>query len=496
MKYLRWLIKGALGLVALALLTVAGLWLFLPDQYVVNTPVLALFQTQPLDREAMDSRLDLPDGFSLSLYATGLDGVRVIRFTPVGDLIVSTPRTGQVWLLRQHPGGGVEKQLLLDNLNRPHGIEVHDGWLYVAETDAVGRAEFDPQSGTVTGEYRQIVADIPAGGMHWTRTVRRGPDGWFYLTVGSNCNACEDLPLRAAMHRFKADGSGFETFATGLRNAVDFDWAPWDDALYVTDNGRDLLGDDLPPCELNKVVKGGFYGWPYSWGDRQPDGGFGAEYSVRVKESIGPVHGFKAHTAPLGIAFLNGEHLPDEFKRSALVAQHGSWNRTSKAGYRLVSLHWDAAGGITERDFLTGFEVNESVIGRPAFVAQGPDGAIYISDDFTGSIYRVVYGEQERVLTRHSSASARQRPLEPLPAASADQIARGRQLYQRYDCGSCHDPERTAPGVVIVPLINLSDRYSGRSLADFFVTPTPPMPAFPLTDEERQAIAGYLLDGP
>ncbi|RLA10863.1 MAG: oxidoreductase, partial [Gammaproteobacteria bacterium] len=324
-----------------------------------------------------------------------------------------------------------------------------------------------------------------------------------YLTVGSNCNACEDIPLRAAMHRFKADGSEFETFATGLRNSVDFGWAPWDNRLYATDNGRDLLGDNLPPCELNQVVKDGFYGWPYSWGDRQPDPDLGANNPGRVENSIGPVHDFKAHTAPLGMTFLNGKNLPAEFQRSALVAQHGSWNRTKKSGYRLVSLHWDSAGAITERDFLTGFEVNEQVIGRPAFVEQGPDGAIYISDDFTGSIYRVGYGEGRK----HAGIAASQRmpdedknaqlPMVELSAEDiAQEIAKGDQLYQQYDCASCHDPARAGEDVVTVPLANLAERYSRQSMSEFLATPTPPMPAFPLTTEDRDALANYLLKAP
>ncbi|MDF1819814.1 MAG: PQQ-dependent sugar dehydrogenase [Immundisolibacteraceae bacterium] len=503
MKYLRWLLKGTLGLLIVVILAAAGLWLFLPDRYVVNTPIMALFESQPVDREALDSRLELPDGFSLSLYATDLDGIRVVRATTAGDLIVSTPRTSKVWLVRRPRGGkNAEKQVLLENLNRPHGVEAHGGWLYVAETDAVGRIRFDAEAGTVSGQYEKIVTHIPEGGMHWTRTIRRAPDGWFYLTVGSNCNACEDQPLRAAMHRFKADGSGFETFATGLRNSVDFSWAPWDDRLYATDNGRDLLGDDIPPCELNEVIRNGFYGWPYSWGDRQPDPDLGADNPEKVASSTGPVHGFKAHTAPLGIVFLDGSQLPAAYQRSALVAQHGSWNRSRKSGYRVVSLHWDSSGTISERDFLTGFELDEEVIGRPAFVEQGPDGAIYISDDFNGSIYRVAYSEQpintDVTPTSASSVSSDNAPSSTVThstEALAQQITTGEELYQQYDCASCHHPDRAAEGMVIVPLVSLHERYSQSSLSDFLAAPTPPMPAFPLTGNERDALAAYLLNG-
>lgn len=496
MKILSWLAKGLIGLVILIIIAIGGLWLLLPDRYVVNTPLRALFKTQPLNLLALESQLTLPAGFSLSLYATDLDGIRVLRFTPAGDLLVSTPRTGRVWLLRRSADGSdVKKSVLLENLNRPHGLEVHDGWLYVAETDSVGRIKFAADTATTRGEFQRIVT-IPGAGMHWTRTVRHGPDGWFYLTVGSNCNACEDIPLRAAMHRFKADGSQFETFATGLRNSVDFGWAPWNNLLYATDNGRDLLGDDLPPCELNQVVKDGFYGWPYAWGDRQPDPELGEENSQRVTESTGPVHDFNAHTAPLGIVFLEGDNLPTDYKRTALVAQHGSWNRTSKAGYRLVSLHWDDAGNITERNFLTGFEKNERVIGRPAFIEQGPDGAIYISDDFTGSIYRVAYGETTAARSNtRSLAGNKELPLANLSTASlAKGISEGSQLYEHYACASCHDTKQGGNGIITVPLAGLAERYSLETMDALLATPTPPMPLFPLSAAERQALAIYLLD--
>ncbi|MBW2666776.1 MAG: PQQ-dependent sugar dehydrogenase, partial [Deltaproteobacteria bacterium] len=175
------------------------------------------------------------------------------------------------------------------------------------------------------------------------------------------------------------------------RNSVGFDWHPVTGALYANDNGRDLLGDDFPPCELNQAVEGGFYGWPFANGANIPDPDLGEGKAARIAEAIPPVHDYPAHNAPLGLTFLRGAKLPLAYRNTALSALHGSWNRSSKDGYKVVSLHWHEGGAIEQRDFVTGFERDENVIGRPVDIAEGPDGAIYISDDYAGAIYRVVH---------------------------------------------------------------------------------------------------------
>jgi glucose/arabinose dehydrogenase len=214
--------------------------------------------------------------------------------------------------------------------------------------------------------------------------------------MGSTCNVCiETDPRRATMARFHPDGTGYETWATGLRNAVGFDWRPADGALYATDNGRDLLGDDIPPCELDRVEQGRFYGWPYLYGMNVPDPDFGSQGGDKLKGALPPAHAFQAHVAPLGIRFYRGTAFPEAYRGQAFVAQHCSWNRTKKSGYKVVLLTWGADGAIAESDFLTGFELNEDVIGRPVDVLDGPDGALYVSDDFAGAIYRVRYRGSE-----------------------------------------------------------------------------------------------------
>jgi glucose/arabinose dehydrogenase len=382
-------------------------WL-LPERYAINAPIGHMLWGAGIEApaaEVVDQRMRVPEGFELSLWAENVRGARVLRFTPTGDLLVSSPVQNSILLLeRDSDGDGRSdgQRVLLEGLNHPYGVDLHEGKLYIGETGAISRVGFDPglpassgrpSGARLTGDLEHIVSDLPAGGNHWTRSVRAGPDGWIYVHVGSSCNVCieEDATRRAALLRFRPDGSGEETFATGLRNSVGFDWQPSTGKLYATDNGRDMLGDNFPPCELNELTKGGFYGFPIANGDRVPDPDFGAGQEQRIEASIPPAHPFKAHNAPLGMNFVQGAGLPDSMRGAALVALHGSWNRTRKDGYKVVSLHWSDSGAIEERDFLTGFLVDEDVSGRPADVLQGPDGAIYVSDDYAGAIWKIRY---------------------------------------------------------------------------------------------------------
>jgi glucose/arabinose dehydrogenase len=173
-----------------------------------------------------------------------------------------------------------------------------------------------------------------------------------------------------------------------LRNSVDFDWSPIDGEIYATENGRDWLGDSFPPDELNRIIEGGFYGWPFANGNKVSDSDFGKGQQALIERSIAPVFEFRAHNAPLGIAFLEAQ--VSGYQHAALVALHGSWNRSSKDGYKVVSLHWNEKGDIEARDFVTGFILGEEVFGRPVSIAEGGDGSIYISDDYAGLIYRVL----------------------------------------------------------------------------------------------------------
>lgn len=503
----RVLARIALGAALVAALAVGACRLLLPERFAVNAPLGQLLfgrggEAPPAD--AVGSLLSVPTGFVVELWASGLPNARFLRFTSAGDLLVSTPRSGRVLLVERDANGdgrpdGVRP--LLEGLDRPHGIDLHDGWLYVGETGAIARVRFDPLSRTIRGPLERVVTGLPAGGNHWTRTVRFGPDGWMYVSVGSSCNVCvESDPRRAAILRFQPDGSDGEIYATGLRNAVGLDWQPETGALYATDNGRDLLGDDFPPCELNRIVKGGFYGWPVANGDRVADPDLGAGQAARIATSIPPVHSFRAHNAPLGMAFLRGSRWPAAYRGAALVALHGSWNRTHKDGYRVVSLHWGPEGIIEERPFLTGLLRGDDVIGRPVDVAEGPDEAIYVSDDYAGAIYRVRLAEEGA--SRRSPADVEETTpaaLDPLAKLSPAEIStarvRGSTLYQAHRCARCHEPERADPGIVPVTLetARLRAKYDLSSLSAYLLAPTPPMPAFPLDAGERRDLAILLL---
>jgi glucose/arabinose dehydrogenase len=485
-------------LIALALVGLAVVWT-LGGHRLLNAPIMnSLFGTGPgrPDDAVLAARVKLPDGFGISVYADALRA-RTLRFTAAGDLLVSAPRDGEIILLGADRNGdwrADNRRVVLSDLNRPYGLDLHGGWLYVAEGNALGRIRFDELTGQTQGDYEHIAAGLPDGGNHWTRTLRVGPDERLYVAVGSSCNVCEEEdPRRAAMLRYELDGSGEEIHASGLRNSVGFDWRPGTDELYATDNGRDLLGDDFPPCELNQIVSGGFYGWPFANGASVPDPDEGAGMDALIAASIAPVHAFGGHTAPLGITFISGPNAPREFQGAALVAQHGSWNRSRKSGYKVVSLHWQPDGRIEERDFLTGLEIDEEVIGRPVDIAEGPDGAFYISDDYAHVVYRVALDEAPKVASfapaPHSGDSLA--GIAAIDEATA--AVRGKALYDAHRCFGCHDAERAEAGIIAIDVRPALRGHDLESLVAFFAAPTPPMPRYALDDAERRDLSIYLF---
>ena len=488
------------GAILVGVAGVAACVVFWPDTLAVNAPVwhMVFGGGVEIAEDAALSRLRAPAGFALRRFAADLENARFLRVVAAG-VLVSQPRSGRVVLLepdRDGDGRSDGRREVLSGLNRPHGLDLYGGWLYVGETDAVGRVRFDAGGGHTSGGFERVVTALPGGGNHWTRTIRFGPDGWLYLSVGSSCNVCwEKDRRRASILRYRPDGSGEELFATGLRNAVGFDWRPADGQLDATDNGRDLLGDDFPPCELNQVVAGAFYGWPIANGDRIVDPDLGRGQEARVAASIAPVHGFRAHNAPLGITFLRSERVPEPYRGAALVALHGSWNRTRKDGYKVVSLHWRPDGRIEERDFLTGFlrPEDEDVIGRPVDVAEDDAGAIYVSDDHAGSVYRLV--PRAATASRQGAVGESAIPAGTAgpDAATAEVAGRAAALWRRHACVACHDPAAAEPGMVPRPLGHLSRRYTAESLAAYLRTPNPPMPAADMSDAERLDLSRYLL---
>jgi len=447
----------------------------------------------------LKQQLRAAPGWQIGLYADAVPEARVLRLTAAGDLLVSQPRLGQITLLGRDANGDGHpdsQTVLMSGLDRPHGVEVADGFLYVGETGAVGRVPFDAQTGRITGEYAHVITGMPEGGNHWSRSVRIGPDGWLYVHVGSSCNSCiEEHPWRATMLRAKPDGTELAVHASGLRNSVGFDWAPWSDELFATDNGRDLLGDAFPPCELNRIVQGGFYGWPFVNGFNALDPDNGAGHESTLQTALAPAHGFRAHTAPLGIRFLRHQQEP-ALARSALVALHGSWNRSSADGYEVVRLDWAADGTVAETPFVSGFEKDGNVIGRPVDIAESPTGELFVSDDYAGAVYRLWRGEapvEGIPVTAAQKTAVNTDPLAGIGAADISAaIAQAEPLLARFACAGCH-----APGTPMGDkMLTVAERYTVDTLSAYFVTPRPPMPVFPLSEEDRRALAIYLLSRP
>ncbi|MFO7172125.1 MAG: sorbosone dehydrogenase family protein [Bacillota bacterium] len=336
-------------------------------------------------------RLYLPAGFRIQVFAAGLGQARFMAVGPEGDLYLSIPREGRVVALPDRDGDGVADQVVTvaEGLDRPHGLAWHQGDLYVAENSRVIRLEF--RDGAPTGAYQVVVPNLPRGGGHWTRTIAFGPDGKLYVSAGSSCNVClEDDPRRAAITRYNPDGTGEEIYATGLRNSVGLAFHPETGELWATENGRDLLGDDFPPEEINRIEPGRHYGWPHCHGDRVPDPEFGRGFDCSATEP--PAVMMQAHSAPLGLAFYTGDTFPAAYRGQLFVAFHGSWNRSVPTGYKVVLVPFrdgQPAGGPV--DFLTGFLVGDRAWGRPVDLVVGGDGALYLSDDRAGAVYRIRY---------------------------------------------------------------------------------------------------------
>ncbi|HEY9899361.1 MAG TPA: sorbosone dehydrogenase family protein [Pantanalinema sp.] len=338
----------------------------------------------------------LPRGFAIAPYAEGLPGVRFMALSPAGDLTVTRPNRGEVLLLsdRDRDGRAERVRIFASGLDRPHGLAWRDGALYVAETAAIVRLE--DTDGDGKADRKQVLTrDLPEGGMHWTRTLGFGPDGGLYVSAGSDCNACvEKDERRATIMRFEPDGSKRRIFARGLRNAVGFVWHPSTGALWATDNGRDWLGDDQPPDELNMVKEGAHYGWPRCWGDRRPDPDLGD--AAFCAGTVPPALAFQAHSAPLGLAFYTGKQFPADYHGDAFVAFHGSWNREIPTGYKVVRVRFKGARPVAYEDFVTGWLRDRKAWGRPVDVLVARDGALLVSDDAGGRIYRITYPRSAR----------------------------------------------------------------------------------------------------
>lgn len=386
-------------------------------------PYLTGSSSNGADRVAMpkDAAPRLPPGFTAQRIATGIASPRALRVAPNGDILVADSRAGKVRLYRlDDKGGTAEATVFAGGLNRPYGMAFYPAaqprWLYVANTDGVVRFPYRQGDLEASGKAETVVAGLPTGG-HWTRDIAFSKDGGtLYVSIGSASNAAEGMapppggleswtsssPLgaawgsergRAEVRAYDPDGGNGRVFATGLRNCSGMTVEPRSGALWCAVNERDALGDNLPSDYATRVAQRGFYGWPWYYiGDHEDPRHKGARPDLAGKVTV-PDFLIQAHSAPLGIAFYEGDGFPSDYKGDAFVALHGSWNRGLRTGYKVVRLLFENGQptGAYE-DFMTGFVVSDTAVwGRPVGVAAAPDGSLIVSEDGSGTLWRVTY---------------------------------------------------------------------------------------------------------
>jgi glucose/arabinose dehydrogenase len=333
-------------------------------------------------RSATGQSLEVPPGFEIEVFADELDGVRTLKVGPDGMLYAVLPGSGQI--VRLDPDGRGDAENVLSGLRRPYGLAFHDGWMYVGETHRVIRLR-----GPAYDREEVIVPDLPAGGSHWSRELVFGPDGRLYVSVGSSCNVCEEGDARrAAVLRYEPDGSRETIVAAGVRNAAGLAVHPETGEVWASQNERDMLGDDIPPEEINVLSDGEHFGWPYCHSDRVPN----PEYRDRVnfcRSTVPPALEIQAHSAPLGMVFYTADQFPEEYHGDLFVALHGSWNRSERTGYELIRVRVQGGRPVSYEPFASGWLRGGQVSGRPVYPEVGPDGSLFLSDDGGGRIYRI-----------------------------------------------------------------------------------------------------------
>jgi len=372
------------------------------------------------------SSINLPAGFKLNVYAKlksangdYFRGVRFMAFGPDGNLYVTTGMDNQVLMLPDANKDGIADQVVVvaDNLNAPQGIAFVKDNLLVANQDGV--VQLMPNNGKWPAKSSQpLISGLSAGG-HKLKTLKLGPDGYLYLNVGSSCNVCDEADaMRATIHRYTVAGQpagALQTlgrhaqspvWASGLRNSQGFAWHPQTGAMFATNNGSDMradtkggkVNDEIPPEHLNRIEGGKNYGWPHCWSVADTSGKYKNTVDPNFPGADGfcdsaqaPEMTFISHSTPLGITFLNDAKWPAEYKADAIVALHGSWNRQQPSGYKLVRVKFKQDKPVEVVDFATGWLNGKAAWGRPVDVIVGPDGALYVSDDRAGMIYRISY---------------------------------------------------------------------------------------------------------
>jgi len=335
-------------------------------------------------------RIELPPGFVIEVYAD-VPKARSLALGDNGVVFVGTRKDDSVYAVIPREGGRPKVVEILTGLKAPNGVAFYDGDLYVAETRRVLRYENVQLPYDGMPEPDVLDVDLPTDRQHSWRYIGFGPDGLLYLSIGAPCNVCDRGDEGyAQIIRMKPDGSGRETYAEGIRNSVGFTWHPETRELWFTDNGRDMMGDDIPPGELNHATRQGqHFGYPYCHAGEILDPKYGGGKSC--DDYMAPAQKLGPHVAPLGIKFYTGAMFPAEYQGHVFLAEHGSWNRSKKIGYRISMVRLQNGAAVSYDVFAQGWLQGQKVTGRPVDLLVLPDGSMLVSDDDAGKIYRIFY---------------------------------------------------------------------------------------------------------
>jgi glucose/arabinose dehydrogenase len=339
--------------------------------------------------------LKAPEGFTISFFAKDVDNARSLALGDNGTVFVGNRKGKNVYALVDADKDGVaeKKYTVASGLNMPNGVAFHDGSLYIAELNKVSRIDNIESTLENPGKPVLINDSFPSDEQHGWKYIAFGPDGKLYVPVGAPCNICDDNQKDkryASIMRMNADGSGLEVYANGIRNTVGFTWAPQTNDLWFTENGRDMLGDDLPPDELNIATKKDEnFGYPYCHAGSIIDPELGK--GKKCDDYKAPARTLTAHGASLGIKFNTGNMFPDKYKNQVFIAEHGSWNRSKPIGYRIMMATVENGDVKSYEPFINGWLNNGEAWGRPVDVLFLKDGSMLISDDHANAVYRVTY---------------------------------------------------------------------------------------------------------
>lgn len=340
--------------------------------------------------------LRVPSGFEVNVFATGLGNARMMITAPDGTIFLTKNKEGEIVALRDsNHDGKAEAPEVVAKLKEVHGIALRENVLYLATTKKLLKSRVFADGKL---EEPEEFADLPDGGQHPRRTLGFDSAGLLYVSVGSTCNACEESnPEHATMLRMKPDGSERVIFARGLRNTIGFGWHPVTRELWGMDHGSDDRGNDVPPEELNNLREGGDYGWPFCFANNQVDPITNkpkeGTKEDRCAKATGPALTFQAHSAPIAMAFYTGDQFPADFRNDAFIAFHGSWNRSPAVGYKVSRVKFENGKPVRFEDFLDGFliESGKAFLGRPAGLTVTKEGALLVSDDVGGVVFRISY---------------------------------------------------------------------------------------------------------